>query len=75
MKYYIYFHDFPDSPAKNFMLFHIYKCRRFRKSNQKRAPELGIPAECQRSEVSRRNVNQIRKIEKTLKVNEMLYYF
>jgi len=28
-----------------FMLFHIYKCRRFRKSNQKRAPELGIPAE------------------------------
>jgi len=27
------------------MLFHIYKCRRFRKSNQKRAPELVIPAE------------------------------
>jgi len=27
------------------MLFHIYTCRRFRKSNQNRAPELGIPAE------------------------------
>jgi len=26
-------------------LFHIYKCRRFRKSNQNRTPELGIPAE------------------------------
>ena len=28
-----------------FMLFHIYKCRRFRKSNPNRAPELGISAE------------------------------
>jgi len=33
------------SLKKLFMLFHIYKCCRFRKSNQNRAPELGIPAE------------------------------
>jgi len=30
---------------KILMLFHIYKRGRFRKSNQKRAPELEIPAE------------------------------
>ena len=29
---------------KSLMLFHIHKCRRFRKSNQNRAPELGITA-------------------------------
>ena len=48
-KCYIHFHNFPESSAKHLMLFHIYKCRRFRKSNQKRASELGIPAEWQHS--------------------------
>ena len=39
------FITFRNHRQKILMLLHIYKCRRFRKSNQKRAPELGIPAE------------------------------
>jgi len=39
------FKTFRNHRQKILMLFHIYKCRRFRKSNQNRAPELGIPAE------------------------------
>jgi len=58
-----------------FMLFHIYKCRRFRKSHQKSEPELGIPAEWQHSKVSLRNVTQKRKTSKTPKLNEMLHLF
>jgi len=57
------------------MLFHIYKSRRFRKSNQKRSPGLGIPAEWQHSKVSRRNVTQTRKTSKAVKINQMLYSF
>jgi len=52
---------------KFLMLFDIYKCRRFRKSNQKRAPKPGIPAEWQHSKVSRRNVTQTRKLQKRSK--------
>ena len=43
------FITFRNHRQKILMLFHIYKCRRFRKSNQNRAPELGIPAEWQHS--------------------------
>jgi len=39
------FITFRNHRQKIFILFHIYKCRRFRKSNQKRAPELEIPTE------------------------------
>jgi len=39
------FITFRNHRQKILMLFHIYKCRRFRKSNQKREPELGIPTE------------------------------
>jgi len=35
-----------------FMLFHIYKFRRFRKSHQKSEPELGMPAEWHHSKAS-----------------------
>jgi len=72
---YIYFHDFPESSANFFMLFNIYKYRRFRKSNQKRQPKLGIPAEWQNSKSNRRNINQTRKTEKNDKIKEMLYSF
>jgi len=74
-KCYIHFHNFPESSAKNLMLFHIYKCRSIRKSNQNRALELGIPAEWQHSKVSRRNVTQTRKSEKTVKINQMFSNF
>ena len=60
---------------KILMLFHIYKCRRFRKSNHKWALELGFPAEWQHSKVSRLNVTQRRKTSKAVKINQMLYYF
>ena len=56
-------------------LLHIHKSRKFRKSNKKRAPELGIPAEWQHSKVSRRNVIQTRKTSKAVKINQMLYSF
>jgi len=56
-----------------FMLFHIYKYRRFGKSHQKSEPELGIPAEWQHSKVSLRNIGQKQKTSKTSKINEMLY--
>ena len=46
------FITFRNHRQKMLMLFQIYKCRRFRKSNQKRAPELGIPAEWQVGETS-----------------------
>jgi len=39
------FGKFRDHRQTIFMLFHIYKCRRFRKSHQKSEPELGMPAE------------------------------
>jgi len=55
------------------MLFHIYNCRTFRKSNQNRTPELGIPAEWQHSKVSRWNVTQTRKTSKAVKINQRLY--
>jgi len=55
------------------MLFHIYKCCRFQKSNQSRAPELEIPAEWQHSKVSRQNVTQTRNSKKNVKTNQMLY--
>jgi len=74
-KCYIHFHNFPESSEKNLMLFHIYKCHRFRKSNQNKAPELGIPAEWQHSKANRRNVTQTRKTSKAVKINEMLYSF
>jgi len=57
------------------MLFHIYKCRRFRKSNQTRVPELGIPAEWQHFKVSRRNVTQTRKIQKRSKSTKCYIHF
>ena len=60
---------------KIFMLFHIYKCRRFRKSHQKSEPELGMLAEWQHFKVSLRNVGQKLKSSKTPKINEMLYLF
>jgi len=41
-----------------FVLFHIYKYRRFWKSHQKSEPELGMPAEWQHLNVSLRNVGQ-----------------
>ena len=69
------FKTFRNHQKKILMLFHIYKCRRFRKSNQKRAPELGIPAEWQHFKVSRRNVTQTRKTSKAVKINQMLYSF
>jgi len=53
------------------MLFHIYKCHRFRKSNQNRSPGLGIPAEWQHSKVSRRNVTQTRKTSKAVKIRKL----
>jgi len=46
------FITFRNHRQKMLMLFQIYKCRRFRKSNQKRAPEIGIPAEWQVGETS-----------------------
>ena len=70
-----FFITFRNHRHKILMLFHIYKSRRFRKSNQKRAPELGIPAEWQHSKVSRRNVTQTRKTLKAVKINQMLYSF
>jgi len=69
------FITFRNHRQKILTLFHIYKCRRFRKSNQNRAPELGIPAEWQHSKVSRRNVTQTRKTSKAVKINQMLYSF
>jgi len=57
------------------MLFHVYKCRRFRKSQQKSEPELGMPAEWQYSKASLRNVGQKIKSSKTPKIREMLYLF
>jgi len=56
-------------------LLHIHKSRKFRKSNKKRAPELGIPAEWQHSKASRRNIIQTRKTSKAVKINQMLYSF
>jgi len=58
---------------QKFLIFHIYKCRRFRKSNNKWALELGLPAEWQHSKVSQRNVTQTRKTSKAVKINQMLY--
>ena len=52
------FGKFLNYRQKSFMLFHIYKCRRFRKSHQKSEPELGIPAEWQHSKVSLWNVGK-----------------
>jgi len=60
---------------KIFMLFHIYKYRRFSKSHQKSEPELGMPAERQHSKASLRNVGQKRKISKMPKINLVLYLF
>jgi len=58
-----------------FMLFHIYKNRRFRKSHQKSESELGMPAEWQHSKVGLRNVGQKTKTSKTPKINLVLYLF
>ena len=58
---------FQNHREKNCMLFHIDKYRRPRKSNQKRAQELGMPAEWRHSNACRRNVSQTRKIEKRSK--------
>jgi len=69
------FITFRNPRQKILMLFHIYKFCRFRKSNQKRAPKLGIPAECQHSKVSRRNVTQTRTTSKAVKINQMLAKF
>jgi len=66
-KHYIHFLTFRNHQQQIFMLFHTYKCRRFRKPNHKRAPELGIPTEWQHSKGDRQNVNQTRKTEKTIK--------
>ena len=71
-KCYVHFHNFPESSAKNFILFHICKCRRFRKSHQKSEPELGMPAELQHSKASLWNVDQKRKTLKAAKINKML---
>ena len=60
---------------KNFILFNIYKCRRFRKSHQKSEPELGMSAEWQHSKVSLQNVGQNRKTLKKAKINKILYLF
>ena len=60
------------------MLFHIYKCRRFRKSNQKRAPELGIPAEWPHSEVSGQTSVKLEKLNemgKWIKGNPLIMNF
>ena len=69
------FITFRNHRQKNSMLFHIYKSHRFRKWNQNRAPELGIPAEWQHSKVSQRNVTQTRKTKDEVKIKQMLYYF
>jgi len=69
------FITFRNHRQKILMLFHIYKSRTFRKSNQNRAPELGIPTEWQHSKVSRRNVIQTWKTSKAIKINQMLYSF
>ena len=69
------FITFRNHRQKILTLFHIYKCRRFRKSNQNKAPELGIPAEWQHSKASRRNVTQTRNTSKAIKIKQMLYSF
>jgi len=69
------FITFRNHRQKILTLFHIYKCRRFRKSNQNRAPELGIPAEWQHSKVSRRNVTQTRKTSKAITSNKCYTHF
>jgi len=74
-KCYTHFHNFPESSAKNLTLFHIYKCRRFRKSNQKRAPELGIPTEWHISRsVGERSLKQ-EKLQKRSKSTKCYIHF
>jgi len=58
-----------------FVSFHICKCRRIRKSHQKRAPELGMPTGWKKSEVRLRNICQFIKIEWNRKRNEIETYF
>jgi len=71
-KCYVNFHNYPQTI---FLLFHIYKCCRFRKSHQKSEPEVGMPAELQHSKASLWNVGQKRKTLKKAKINKMLCSF
>jgi len=57
------------------ILFHICKCRSFRKSHRKSEPELGMPAEWQHSKVSLRNVGQKQKLQKRRKSTKCYIYF
>jgi len=70
-----YFGKFRNQRPTIFMLFHIYKYRRFRKSHQKSEPGVGMPTEWQHSKVSLRNACQKINTSKTPKMNEMLYLF
>ena len=65
-KCYIHFHNFPESSAKNFNVVSHLQVLQIPKIKSNRAPKLGIPAEWQRSKVSRRNVTQTRKTSKAV---------
>jgi len=69
------FITFRNHRKKILTMFHIYKCLRFRKSNQKRAPELGIPTEWQYSKVSRETSLKQEILQKRSKSTKCYIHF
>jgi len=69
------FETFWNNQQKIWMLFHIYKCSRIWKSNQKRASEVIMPAEWQYSKISLQDVTRTRKMVKSTKCYIHFYNF
>jgi len=69
------FITFRNHRQKILTLFHIYKCRRFRKSNQNKAPELGIPTDWQHSKASRETSLKQEILQKRLKSTKCYIHF